>query len=65
MFRHFRCHLGRVVGHVECTHFLLARSRYWYYEIVVYSRKLTLGGLSIFMGRGTMAQAYALCSVLI
>lgn len=33
------------------------RPEYWYYEIVTYTRKLLLGGMSVFVGRGTMAQA--------
>eukprot|EP01045_Picozoa_sp_COSAG04_P012707 COSAG04_NODE_866_length_9767_cov_2.846400_1_plen_2137_part_00 len=34
------------------------KPEYWYYEIVTYARKLLLGGISIAVGRGTMAQAY-------
>ena len=34
------------------------KPEFWYYEIVTYARKLSLGGLSIVVGRGTMAQAY-------
>jgi hypothetical protein len=30
---------------------------------VIYSRKLLLGGLSVILGRGTMAQAYFVASV--
>eukprot|EP01043_Picozoa_sp_COSAG02_P027509 COSAG02_NODE_1628_length_11586_cov_3.954644_1_plen_316_part_10 len=30
------------------------KPEYWYYEIVVFTRKLVLGGLSIVVGRGTM-----------
>ncbi len=35
---------------------------YWYYEIVTFTRKLVLGGLSIVVGRGSMAQAYFVAS---
>ena len=38
------------------------RDRYWYHEIVTYSRKLILGGISVVMGRGTMAQTYFVIS---
>lgn len=31
--------------------------------VVTYARKLCLGGLSIFVGRGTMAQAYFVAAV--
>jgi hypothetical protein len=34
------------------------RPEFWYYEIVTYARKLILGGLTISVGRGTMAQNY-------
>eukprot|EP01052_Picozoa_sp_SAG31_P012398 SAG31_NODE_724_length_12555_cov_11.624277_4_plen_77_part_00 len=33
------------------------RPDFWYYEIVTYIRKLLLSGMSIFLGRGTFAQA--------
>ena len=33
-----------------------------YYEIVTYTRKLILGGLSIFIGRGSLAQVYFVVS---
>ena len=36
--------------------------QYWYHEIVTYSRKLLLGGISVVMGRGTMAQTYFVIS---
>ena len=29
-----------------------------YYEIITYGRKLLLGDLSVFLGRGQLAQAY-------
>jgi hypothetical protein len=32
-------------------------------EIITYTRKLALGGLSVFVGRGTMAQSYFVASV--
>eukprot|EP01043_Picozoa_sp_COSAG02_P108215 COSAG02_NODE_44236_length_368_cov_0.565056_1_plen_71_part_10 len=32
-------------------------------EIVTYSRKLMLGGISVVMGRGTMAQTYFVATV--
>lgn len=32
-------------------------------EIVTYTRKLTVGGLSIFVGRGTLAQSYFVAAV--
>ena len=32
-------------------------------EIVTYSRKLCLGGLAVFVGRGTMAQSYFVATV--
>ena len=38
------------------------RPQYWYHEIVTYSRKLLLGGISVVMGRGTMAQTYFVIS---
>lgn len=38
------------------------RPQYWYHEIVTYGRKLTLGGISVVMGRGTMAQTYFVIS---
>eukprot|EP01045_Picozoa_sp_COSAG04_P000517 COSAG04_NODE_12_length_42844_cov_6.769213_21_plen_1150_part_00 len=38
------------------------RPQYWYHEIVTYSRKLILGGISVVMGRGTMAQTYFVIS---
>ena len=34
------------------------RPECWYHEIVTYSRKLTLTGVSVVMGRGSMAQTY-------
>jgi hypothetical protein len=34
------------------------KPEYWYYEIVTYSRKLLLGGVAVFVGRGTLAQIY-------
>jgi hypothetical protein len=34
------------------------RPEFWYYEIITYTRKLLLGGLSVIMARGTMAQVY-------
>eukprot|EP01045_Picozoa_sp_COSAG04_P027625 COSAG04_NODE_4082_length_2316_cov_41.215607_3_plen_383_part_01 len=39
------------------------RPQYWYHEIVTYSRKLLLGGISVVMGRGTMAQTYFVITV--
>ena len=33
------------------------KPQFWYYEIVVYGRKLLLSGMCIVVGRGTMAQA--------
>ena len=39
------------------------RPQYWWYEIVTYSRKLILGGVSVVMGRGTMAQTYFVSTV--
>eukprot|EP01045_Picozoa_sp_COSAG04_P009418 COSAG04_NODE_543_length_12846_cov_7.281556_3_plen_1215_part_00 len=38
------------------------RPQYWYHEIVTYSRKLLLGGISVVMGRGSMAQTYFVIS---
>merc|ERR1712096_461056 len=38
------------------------RPQYWYHEIVTYSRKLILGGISVVMGRGSMAQTYFVIS---
>merc|ERR1712096_9103 len=38
------------------------RPQYWFHEIVTYSRKLLLGGISVVMGRGTMAQTYFVIS---
>eukprot|EP01045_Picozoa_sp_COSAG04_P013493 COSAG04_NODE_960_length_9157_cov_6.389269_6_plen_765_part_00 len=38
------------------------RPEYWYHEIVTYSRKLLLTGISVVMGRGTMAQTYFVIS---
>eukprot|EP01045_Picozoa_sp_COSAG04_P008546 COSAG04_NODE_476_length_13722_cov_16.614707_1_plen_903_part_10 len=35
----------------------------WYHEIVTYFRKLMLGGISIVMGRGTMAQTYFVIAI--
>jgi hypothetical protein len=32
-------------------------------EQVTYTRKLVLGGLSVFMGRGTLAQSYFVAAV--
>lgn len=34
------------------------KPEFYYYEIVSYARKLILGGISIFMGRGSLAQVY-------
>ena len=34
------------------------RPEYYFYEIVTYSKKLVLGGVSVMVGRGTMAQTY-------
>ena len=34
------------------------KAEYWYYEVITYSRKLLLGGMSVFLGRGTLGQAY-------
>eukprot|EP01045_Picozoa_sp_COSAG04_P002347 COSAG04_NODE_85_length_27560_cov_8.621245_6_plen_838_part_00 len=34
------------------------RPECWYHEIVTYARKLTLTGVSVVMGRGSMAQTY-------
>ena len=34
------------------------RPECYYYEIVTYSKKLVLGGVSVMVGRGTMAQTY-------
>merc|ERR1712072_985811 len=39
------------------------RPQYWYHEIVTYSRKLLLGGISVVMGRGTMAQTYFVIAI--
>lgn len=37
------------------------KPEYYYYEIVTYMRKLLLGGLTIFLGRGSLAQASRVC----
>merc|ERR1712072_772263 len=39
------------------------RPQYWYHEIVTYSRKLLLSGISVVMGRGTMAQTYFVITI--
>eukprot|EP01045_Picozoa_sp_COSAG04_P002616 COSAG04_NODE_97_length_26459_cov_6.507246_4_plen_1426_part_00 len=39
------------------------RPQYWYHEIVTYFRKLMLGGISVVMGRGTIAQTYFVISI--
>jgi hypothetical protein len=39
------------------------KPEYYYYEIVTYCRKLILGGLSIFIGRGSLAQVYFVVAV--
>eukprot|EP01043_Picozoa_sp_COSAG02_P010453 COSAG02_NODE_367_length_23739_cov_16.775127_11_plen_251_part_00 len=39
------------------------RPEFWFYEIVTYLRKLLLGGFTVLMGRGTMAQTYFVTSV--
>eukprot|EP01045_Picozoa_sp_COSAG04_P013252 COSAG04_NODE_930_length_9363_cov_28.745898_4_plen_1224_part_00 len=39
------------------------RPQYWYHEIVTYSRKLMLGGISVIMGRGTIAQTYFVITI--
>eukprot|EP01045_Picozoa_sp_COSAG04_P010945 COSAG04_NODE_689_length_11142_cov_6.664041_4_plen_1132_part_00 len=39
------------------------RPEYWYHEIITYFRKLMLGGISVVMGRGTIAQTYFVISI--
>ena len=36
------------------------KPEFWYYEVVIFARKLLLGGVSIVVGRGTMAQVSAI-----
>jgi hypothetical protein len=51
--------------YLKCTHECIVADRNWRHtdEIVTYSRKLALGGVSVVMGRGTMAQTYFVASV--
>eukprot|EP01045_Picozoa_sp_COSAG04_P005276 COSAG04_NODE_242_length_19007_cov_3.089433_8_plen_1575_part_00 len=39
------------------------RPQYWYHEIVTYFRKLMLGGISVVMGRGSIAQTYFVITI--